>query len=97
MEQTTPDKAALLANYPNPFNSFTRIPFVLPVEADYALAIYGVDGQLVRQLTSGRGMGRYLAGWDGRNDEGRPVASGVYWARLRVGSQLYRQPLVYLK
>ena len=97
VERTTPDKAALLANYPNPFNSFTRIPFVLPVEADYALAIYGVDGQLVRRLTSGRGVGRYLAGWDARNDKGRPVASGVYWARLRVGSQLYRQPLVYIK
>ena len=97
VEQTTPDKAALLANYPNPFNSFTRIPFVLPVEADYDLAIYGVDGQLVRQLTGGRGVGLYLAGWDGRNDEGRPVASGVYWARLRVGSQLYRQALMYIK
>ena len=97
VERTTPDRAALLANYPNPFNSFTRIPFVLPVEADYALAIYGVDGQLVRRLTSGRGVGRYLARWDARNDQGRLVASGVYWARLRVGSQLYRQPLVYIK
>ena len=93
----SPEKAALLANYPNPFNSFTRIPFILPVEANYDLAIYGVDGQLVRRLTGGRGMGRYLAGWDARNDEGRLVASGVYWARLRVGSQLYRQPLVYIK
>ena len=95
--QTTPDKAALLANYPNPFNSFTLIPFILPVEADYALAIYGVDGQLVRQLTGGRGVGRYLVGWDARNDQGRPVASGVYWARLRVGSQLYRQSLLHIK
>lgn len=97
VEQTIPQKAALLANYPNPFNSFTRIPFILPVEADYALAIYGVDGQLVRQLTGGRGAGRYLAGWDARNDRGRLVASGVYWARLRVGSQLYQQPLRYIK
>ena len=86
-----------MANYPNPFNSFTRIPFVLPVEADYDLAIYGVDGQLVRRLTGGRGVGRYLAGWDGRNDRGRLVASGVYWACLRVGSQLYWQSLMYIK
>ena len=70
---------------------------MLPVEGDYDLAIYGVDGQLVRQLTSGRGVGRYLAGWDARNDEGRPVASGVYWARLRVGSQLYRRPLMHIR
>ena len=95
--RTTPDEAVLLANYPNPFNSFTRIPFILPVEADYALAIYGVDGQLVRRLASGRGVGRHLAGWDARNDRGRLVASGVYWARLRVGSQLYRQPLVLIR
>ena len=46
---------------------------------------------------SGRGVGRYLAGWDGRNDEGCLVASGVYWARLRVGSQLYLQSLMYIK
>ncbi len=97
VEQTTPDRPALLANYPNPFNSFTRIPFILPAEADFSLAIYGVDGQLVRNLAGGRGAGRYLAGWDARNDRGRPVASGVYWARLRVGSQLYRQPLVVVR
>ena len=86
-----------MANYPNPFNSFTLIPFILPIEADYALAIYGVDGQLVRQLTGGRGVGRYLAGWDARDDQGRRVASGVYWARLRVGSQLYWQSLLYIR
>ena len=97
VEQAIPDRVVLRANYPNPFNSFTRIPFVLPSEAEYALDIYGVDGQLVRRLASGRGPGRYLAGWDARNDRGRRVASGVYWARLRVGSRLYRQPLVYLK
>ena len=91
-----PDQAALLASYPNPFNGFTRIPFILPVEADYSLSIYGVDGQLVRQLVRGRGAGSYLAGWDARNDRGRPVASGAYWASLRVGSRLFRQPMAYI-
>ena len=97
MEQIIPEKAALSASYPNPFNGFTKIPFILPVEADYSLSIYGADGQLVRQLARGRGAGRYLAGWDARNDGGRPVATGVYWASLRVGSQLYRQPVAYIR
>ena len=93
VDRTIPDRAALLAGYPNPFDSFTRIPFVLPVAADYSLSIHGADGQLVRQLAAGRGAGRFQAGWDARNDRGRPVASGIYWASLRVGSRVYRQPL----
>ena len=96
VDRTIPDKAALLAGYPNPFDSFTRIPFVLPVAADYSLSIYGADGRLVRQLAAGRGAGRFQAGWDARNDRGRPVASGIYWASLRVGSRVYRQPLAHI-
>ena len=97
VDRTAPGRAALWANYPNPFNSFTRVPFFLPVEAEYALGIYGVDGQLVRRLAAGRGVGRHLAGWDARNDRGNPVAPGLYWASLSVGGQRHRRPLVHIK
>ncbi len=97
VEQSTPGRAALSANYPNPFNSFTRIPFHLPLEAEYALRIYGVDGQLVRRLAAGRGVGRHLAVWDARNDGGRLVAPGIYWASLRVGALRHRRPLVLVR
>ena len=95
--QTTPGQPALLASYPNPFNGSTSIPFVLPTAADYALAVYGTNGQLVRQLAFGRGAGRYQFRWDARNDRGYPVAAGVYWARLQVGTRQYVEALLYLK
>ncbi len=95
--QTAPGKPVLEGNYPNPFNGATLIPFTLPVEADYSLAIYGTAGQLVRQLAHGRGVGYYQVRWDARNDGGQRVAAGVYWAHLQVGARHYLEPLLYLK
>ncbi len=87
----TPKKTALLANYPNPFNPETWIPYQLAKPADVALHIYAADGKLVRTLDLGhQPVGIYqsrsrAAYWDGKNALGEPVASGVYFYTLTAG------------
>ncbi len=81
----------LMANYPNPFNPETWIPFELAADADVTIRIYGMDGGLVRTLGLGaRAMGEYrsradAAHWDGANERGESVASGVYIYELTAG------------
>ncbi|MFQ6043280.1 MAG: cohesin domain-containing protein, partial [Candidatus Poribacteria bacterium] len=81
-------KSALLQNFPNPFNPETWIPYQLSSEADVTIHIYNQHGQLVRILNSGiQRAGSHLtkdraAYWDGRDDSGEFVASGVYFYTL---------------
>ena len=88
---TLPDKNALMANYPNPFNPETWIPYQLATDADVTLTIYASNGQAVCQLTLGhQAAGTYqsrsrAAYWDGSNAVGEPVASGVYFYTLTAG------------
>ena len=87
----TPKETLLLANYPNPFNPETWIPYQLAEPTDVTLRIYTVDGTLVRTLALGhQPVGIYqdknrAAYWDGRNAQGEPVASGVYFYTLKAG------------
>ena len=81
----------LLANYPNPFNPETWIPYQLSESADVSVSIYAVDGRLVRRLDLGhQSAGVYqsrsrAAYWDGRNEFGERVASGLYFYTLTAG------------
>lgn len=76
----------LAQNFPNPFNPTTTIRFALVESGDVALSIYDVSGQQVRSLVDEwRSAGRHSIVWDGRDDAGRQVASGVYVYRLRAG------------
>ena len=89
--ETVPKATALLANYPNPFNPETWIPYQLAKPADVTLTIYSVEGALVRILPLGhQPAGTYqnrsrAAYWDGRNAHGEPVASGLYFYTLTAG------------
>ena len=86
-----PEETALLHNYPNPFNPETWIPYQLAEPADVTLTIHAVNGTLVRTLTLGyQPAGIYqtrsrAAYWDGKNEVGEPVASGVYFYTLTAG------------
>ena len=86
-----PSETRLLVNYPNPFNPETWIPYQLADDADVLITIYDIRGQLVRQLDLGhRSHGTYFdrnsaAYWDGQNDRGEAVASGVYFYVLSAG------------
>jgi hypothetical protein len=74
-----PLATALRGNYPNPFNPMTTIAFDLAKEGRVRIAIYGVDGRLVREVTNGHyAAGRHEEVWDGRDGGGRGVASGTY-------------------
>ena len=87
-----PTETLLLPNYPNPFNPETWIPYQLAVPANVELHIYSVNGTSVRQLALGhQPAGMYhnksrAAYWDGRNQLGEPVASGVYFYTLTAGN-----------
>ena len=86
-----PQTTVLSANYPNPFNPETWLPYALAESGQVTLRIYSVKGALVRTLDLGhQPAGRYhsksrAAYWEGRNDQGEPVASGVYFYTLTAG------------
>ena len=87
----TPKETVLLANFPNPFNPETWIPYQLAKDAEITVTIYASNGQVVRRLALGHQVaGIYqsrsrAAYWDGRNEFGEPVASGVYFYTLIAG------------
>ena len=103
----TEERAAMLPpsftldqNHPNPFNSATVIRFALPTTADVDLAIFNLAGQRVATLANGiRPVGSYTLRWDGRDDDGRALASGVYLYRGRTGDgrQIVMRKLVLMK
>ena len=86
-----PTKSTLLQNFPNPFNPETWIPYKLAFASNVDIQIYNEKGQLVRRLSLGRKeAGYYLdrasaAYWDGRNELGEPVSSGIYFYRIQAG------------
>ena len=90
-EAPPPKETVLLANYPNPFNPETWIPYQLSEAAEVTVTIHASDGKLVRTLELGQvPAGTYqsrsrAAYWDGRNVQGEPVASGVYFYTLTAG------------
>jgi flagellar hook assembly protein FlgD len=88
MEPVIPTVFALGQNVPNPFNPQTLIVYDIPVAVtSVSLDIYDVAGRHVRNLVRGPvAPGRLNARWNGEDDRGRPVASGVYYYRLDAGS-----------
>ena len=98
-----PEETALLANYPNPFNPETWIPYQLATSAEVTLIIYDMNGQLVRRLAVGhQAAGMYQSRsravyWDGRNQLGESVASGLYFYSLTAGEFTATRKMLILK
>ena len=98
-----PDETALLANYPNPFNPETWIPYQLAESAEVTLTIYDMNGEMIRRLAVGhQAAGMYqsrsrAAYWDGRNQLGEPVASGLYFYTLTAGEFTATRRMLILK
>lgn len=90
---------ALEQNYPNPFNPTTRIKFSVPETNKVSIAIYDITGQKVRTLVNGenRAAGIYEMEWDGRNDTGIKVSSGIYLYRMTAGSFVQTRRMMLLK
>jgi hypothetical protein len=94
---TTPPSAVarLGANRPNPFNPITVIPYELPRDGRVRLVLYDTAGRLVRTLVDGEAAtGAHEARWDGRDEAGRPVGSGAYFARLSFAGESRTRPLL---
>lgn len=85
----------LRQNRPNPFNPITTIPLDLTASGHVRLIVYDVAGRQVRILTEGElPAGRHDVTWDGRDSNGRAVASGVYMYELCSGGECSRRPMV---
>ena len=98
-----PAETALLANYPNPFNPETWIPYRLAEDAVVTLTIYDANGQAVRRLDLGHRTAAVYERqsnaiyWDGRNEDGERVTSGVYFYQLSAGDYSATRKMVILK
>jgi hypothetical protein len=101
--QTIPQKPMLYQNYPNPFNPETWIPYQLSQSADVNIIIYNAAGQVVRKLElTQQPAGLYLdkdkaAYWNGKNQSGERVASGIYFYTIRAGDFTATQKMILLK
>jgi hypothetical protein len=96
--EEAPAAIRLEQNYPNPFNPSTTIAYNLPGPSIVELRVYDVSGRLVRTLQNGiAGEDRHEVVWDGRDDSGRAVASGVYFYRLVAGTHSETRKMLLLK
>jgi len=94
----TPQAFALKGAVPNPFNPQTTIHYTLPASAQVDLRLYDVQGRLVRTLETGvKAAGANEARWNGRDDGGRSVPSGTYFARLRAGGSQTVKSMVLVR
>ena len=98
-----PAQSELLANYPNPFNPETWIPFRLAEDASVSVTIYGASGSLVRTIDVGFTPAAVYEGrsdaiyWDGRNNFGEQVSSGIYFYHLNAGDFSATRKMVIVK
>ena len=93
-----PEHYALLPAYPNPFNPKTTIIYHLPESAEVSLIIYNSMGQFVLELVSSyQHAGEYTVTWDGRNNLGVPVTSGLYFCHFKSGNNAFTQQIMLVR
>jgi hypothetical protein len=97
-ETVSPAKFELADNYPNPFNPQTTIEFSIAKTDNVSLKIYDISGRLVRMLVN-RAMtaGSHKVVFDGRDDAGLPLSSGVYFYQLQSGAQSFTKKMILIK
>ena len=94
----TPSDFTLHQNYPNPFNPDTRIAYDLEKQTDVSLRVFNLRGQMVRNLVNEtQTSGSYTAVWNGRNDAGISVPSGVYFYAFKAGDYTQTRRMTLLK
>ncbi|MFP4547772.1 MAG: two-component regulator propeller domain-containing protein [Fidelibacterota bacterium] len=94
----TPQTFVLHQNYPNPFNPETNIRFDVAKSAKVQLNIYNLRGELVKQLTNRNYQpGTYRLLWDGTNNAGNQVVSGIYFYQLRTGSETQTRKMMFVQ
>jgi len=97
-EQSLPEGYWLAQNYPNPFNPTTTIHYNLPQTSQVVLIVYNVRGEEVKTLTNTvQSSGEKSVSWDGRNNAGRLVSSGIYLYRLQTGEQVLSRKMTFIR
>lgn len=88
----------LKQNFPNPFNPVTDITYHLPRAAVVQLKIYNVNGQLIQQLLAGKQpAGAQVVRWNGQNDQGQPMPSGIYYYQLQAGGYVATRKMLLMR
>jgi len=101
--ENLPKLFALLQNYPNPFNPETWIPYRLSEPADVSIAIYNVNGQVVRRLELGSKLPGYYvdkskaAYWDGTNESGEAISSGIYFYQMQADRNVSVKKMIIVR
>lgn len=94
----TPIKFTLSGNYPNPFNPTTTISYSIPSDGNVKLAIFNIKGQKVKTLVTGtQPAGSYNVTWDGKDENDRPVSSGMYFYKLNSSGKTAVKKMLLLK
>jgi hypothetical protein len=90
--------AVLEQNQPNPFNPVTTIGFTTTEASDVNLSVFDISGKLIKVLVNGRlEAGSHKVVWNGENEKGSKVASGVYFSRLTIGDSVTTRSMMLLK
>jgi flagellar hook assembly protein FlgD len=93
-----PSDFSLSQNYPNPFNPVTNFQFTLPKSSHVKIEIFNIVGQKVATLVDGdMKPGLYTADWNGRDESGRTVSSGIYFYRMQAGDFSDMKKMVLVK
>ena len=93
-----PESYALSQNYPNPFNPTTVIRYALPRTSDVSLVVYNLLGQeVIRWSRRSAPAGYYVQRWNGTNNVGRPVTTGIYFYRILAGDFAETKKMLLLK
>ena len=96
--KSIPDQYILYQNYPNPFNNITTINYQLKETGHVTIIVYNVMGQTVMTLVDeNKPPGYYSIQWDGKNNKGLSVTSGLYFYKMKTGEFAQRKKLVFLK
>lgn len=93
-----PDDPVLFQNFPNPFNSATRIDFHLPRRSHVSITVFNILGRCVKSVLDGyMPAGDHSVSWDGTDSDNRPVSSGVYLYRLTSDSRSHTSKMLLLR
>lgn len=97
-QEINPDQYVLAQNFPNPFNPMTSISYEIPVQSKVLLTIFDMQGiEIITLEDASRRAGNYEVQWNGMDQSGNPVSTGVYFARLQAGEFYQTIKMIYLK
>ncbi len=97
LEQSIPTEFSLSNNYPNPFNPTTTFNYQVPQTTDINFSIYDIRGNIVYSMTQLHNPGRYELVWNGRNNNGKNVASGTYFMQMKAADYSVTRKILLLK